>query len=82
MGDEYDLMFIVTVDGDGNTTSVRPASFREWSSRGRVSDCDCDLLQCQCVEIRQHKPDCERRLSITSPIDFGLFDCTCGGIEP
>lgn len=72
-----DEMFVVTIKPDG-ALSLDKESFREWSARGRPADCDCGLLQCECTEIRRHKPGCERRLSITSPIDLGLSDCTCG----
>lgn len=54
--------------------------FAEWTARGRLPDCDCDLLQCACDVIRPHQPDCSFRLSITSPVDVGPMDCDCGAV--
>jgi hypothetical protein len=52
-----------------------------WMARGRVSDCDCDLLQCECEQIRSHSKGCAFRLSITSVVDVGCMECDCGVIE-
>ena len=59
-----------------------------WMARGRVPDCDCQLLQCVCVEKRQHKEGCQYRLALTCAIPIACephnFDvcptcdpCTC-----
>jgi hypothetical protein len=54
-----------------------------WMARGRAADCDCQLLQCVCVEARQHKTECHWRKVLLAPIGFpcephGLEECpTC-----
>jgi len=56
---------------------------KEWVARGRVPDCDCQMLQCRCQEARQHKPECRWRKALLAPIGFecephGLEECpTC-----
>lgn len=55
----------------------RVRSLAEWMADGRVEDCDCGLLQCECVVIRQHEEGCSFRLTITSPVDVGPMECDC-----
>lgn len=66
---------------------------KEWMARGRVADCDCQLLQCVCTEARKHKPDCRFRIALTCAIPIECeehkFDvcptcdpCTCGTPPP
>lgn len=52
-------------------------SLKEWMARGRVDDCDCGLMQCVCISIRPHTPECAFRLSLTSVIDVGILECDC-----
>lgn len=54
----------------------------EYLARGRVADCDCQMLQCVCVEARKHKPECRWRTAILAPVGFacehGFEECpTC-----
>ena len=43
---------------------------KEWMAQSRVLDCDCQLLQCVCVEARKHKLGCQWRLAMTCPVAF------------
>jgi hypothetical protein len=43
-------------------------TFEEFSARGRVSDCDCNLIQCVCTEARQHRDGCQYRLALTCAV--------------
>jgi hypothetical protein len=64
----------------------------EWMAEGRVTDCDCQLISCVCVEKRKHKEGCQYRLAISCaiPIVCGHgFDvcptcdpCSCGVAVP
>jgi hypothetical protein len=52
---------------------------KEYLARGRVPDCDCQMIQCVCVEARQHDRECRWRKAITAPVGFecehGLEEC-------
>jgi hypothetical protein len=48
-----------------------------WMARGRVPDCDCELMQCVCAEARGHAKSCAYRLSISCPFDLGILACDC-----
>jgi len=37
-------------------------------ARGRVEDCDCELIQCVCAIARQHAEDCKFRKALTCAI--------------
>jgi len=61
-------------------------------ARGRVKDCDCQMLQCVCTEVRQHKPECRWRMALLAPIGFACEPhdreecpvcdaCTCSPVE-
>jgi hypothetical protein len=61
----------------------------EYIAQGRVEDCDCQMLQCVCVEVRKHKPECRWRKALVAPIGFACEQhnleecptcdaCTCG----
>ena len=57
---------------------ARVEDIEVWMARGRVPDCDCGLLQCQCALIRPHARECLFRRSILSVFDVGILDCSCG----
>jgi hypothetical protein len=42
--------------------------FAVWTTRGRVSDCDCQLLQCACAQARLHAKRCRFRIALTCAI--------------
>lgn len=82
-------MFVVGVREDG-ALAVETAEFKEFAARGRVPDCDCELIQCVCAEARQHKKYCRFRRSMTCAIPIDCDDhhfdvcpvcdpCTCEG---
>lgn len=77
--DGEELIYLVEIDAEGNPTDapLRTEPLKDWMARGRVPDCDCGLLQCQCTVIRQHKPKCMLRLSITAPWNAAPEPCTC-----
>lgn len=61
----------------------------EYTARGRVPDCDCQLLSCVCAEARTHAKDCRFRKALTCAIPIACeahgYDvcpvcdpCTCG----
>ena len=37
-------------------------------ARGRVVDCDCQLLQCVCAEARRHAKECRYRFAMTCAV--------------
>lgn len=47
---------------------TRVESAREFMARGRVEDCDCEMIQCVCVLARQHDKDCKFRRALTCAI--------------
>lgn len=53
-------------------------SEKEYMARGRVADCDCQLIQCVCAEARKHKIGCQRRLAMTCPVPIS---CDAHGLE-
>ena len=74
---------------DGGTIVVE--DYDTYAARGRVPDCDCELIQCVCTEARKHKVGCDYRLAMTCAIpvecDHGVDccpqcdPCTCGGAK-
>jgi hypothetical protein len=40
----------------------------EWMARGRVADCDCQLISCVCAEARTHEPKCRHRVALTCAV--------------
>lgn len=78
-----DTVFIL-----GEPGGLRTESWKTFTARGRVADCDCNMIQCVCLEARQHINNCLYRKSLLSAIDFpcekhGLdacleCDCDCG----
>lgn len=53
-------------------------TYEEFSSRGRVEDCDCELIQCVCAQARLHGKDCRFRRALTCAVPI---DCEEHGIE-
>lgn len=53
-------------------------SFDEYQKIGRIDDCDCKLIQCVCLEARQHKIDCPYRKALTCAIPF---ECEKHGLD-
>lgn len=56
-------------------------SFADFTAIGRVSNCDCNLIQCTCLAARQHKLECRYRFAMTCAIPIsctphGLYVCT------
>jgi hypothetical protein len=47
---------------------AKAMSFEEYSAQGRVSDCDCNLISCVCVQARQHKLGCRYQMALTCAI--------------
>lgn len=69
---------------------VTAEPLEDFMARGRVDDCDCGLIQCECVRARAHTKDCKFRKALTCVIGFECdhgFDvcpecdaCDCGGV--
>lgn len=64
-------------------------TFAEWASRGRVDDCDCNLISCVCELARQHELGCRYRFALTCAVAVACEPhgrdvcekcdpCTCG----
>jgi len=68
--------------------SVEP--LEDFMARGRAQDCDCGLIQCECVRARAHSADCKFRRALVCAIGFECdhgFDvcpecdaCDCGAV--
>lgn len=72
------------VFGDGPMPiGAHGETFDEFSARGRLDDCDCQLIECVCAVARTHKKDCRMRKALTCAIPIscephGLDVCpTC-----
>jgi hypothetical protein len=84
---------VLHVDAEGKPLpGVEYTSFEEFTARGRVADCDCDLIVCACIEIRQHKEGCRYRLALSCPVEITCEAhgrdvcptcdaCTCGTVQ-
>lgn len=49
------------------------ARLEDWethTARGRVADCDCGLIYCECTRIRMHVEGCGLRTALLSPVTF------------
>lgn len=55
-------------DGGPMPEGAYEETFEEYSARGRVHDCDCQLIQCVCLVKRQHQEDCRFRVSLTCAV--------------
>lgn len=66
-------------------------TYEEFEARGRLADCDCQLIQCVCAEARQHVEGCYYRKSITCAIPIecdehghsiclSCYPCTCSDV--
>lgn len=62
---------------------IPPEDYEEFLKESRVADCDCQLIQCVCLDARKHKKDCRYRISLTCAVpiackEHGLDVCqTC-----
>jgi hypothetical protein len=63
-------------------------TYEELAARGRVPDCDCQLIQCVCPQARPHVKECRYRIALTCAVPIHCeehgFDvcphcdpCTC-----
>lgn len=75
-------------------TGVLPAGatvapYEVFAARGRLPDCDCQLIQCVCATKREHDQGCRFRRALTCPIGIACEPhgedvcpvcdpCTCG----
>jgi hypothetical protein len=61
----------------------------DFMARGRVKDCDCDMIECVCLQIRQHKKRCPYCVALICPVEVlcrkhklevcpECDACTCG----
>ena len=64
-------------------------TYAQFSAVGRLSDCDCGLIQCVCAQARRHQTDCRFRLALTCAVPIACSDhgldvcstcdpCSCG----
>ncbi len=53
---------------------ARLEDYDTFTARGRVQDCDCGLIVCECVRIRQHEEGCMLRSALRSPFTFPCDD--------
>jgi hypothetical protein len=81
MSQKFDT-FVISKDGVEKTT------FKEFTTRGRVADCNCDMIVCVCIEARKHKDGCPYKVALLCPVSIEChedgFDvckicdaCTC-----
>ncbi len=67
-------MIEVTIDKENQIIGSRIIDTAEFLARGRVTDCTCQLIQCACVEARQHTVNCRYQKALTCAIGF---PCKC-----
>ncbi len=41
----------------------------DFMARGRVEDCDCDMIECVCTLVRPHKKRCRYRIALICPVE-------------
>jgi hypothetical protein len=62
---------------------ARVETYEQYSSFGRLPDCDCQLIRCVCAQARRHQLTCKYRKAMTCAIgisceEHGLEICpTC-----
>jgi hypothetical protein len=70
---------------------ITKLSLDKYMKSNRVSDCNCKLIQCACVEARKHQKNCRYRIALICAIpitcEHGLDvcticdPCTCGELN-
>jgi hypothetical protein len=81
---------ILTLSADGQTCyGIEWLAQAQLLARGRVADCDCNMIACVCSDARPHTIDCRYRKALTCAVGIACkhgYDvcpqcdpCTCEG---